>query len=135
MTYYINPIWFYLSDICYSTKGVMLGMAITLVCFGLIGYLITSGIATEWEFHLNSEDEKKQEKWFKRFKVSIILGIIAMFLFCIIPSKEGVTKMMIASVVTQENVQSIKGDAKELIDYITEKAIEIEVNKDKNKED
>ena len=58
-----------------------------------------------------------------------------MFLFCIIPSKEGVTKMMIASVVTQENVQSVKGDVKELIDYITEKAIEIEVNKDKNKEE
>lgn len=47
MTYYVNPIWFYLSDICHSTKGVMLGMAITLLCFGFIGYLITSGITAD----------------------------------------------------------------------------------------
>ena len=130
MTYYIHPIWFYLMDICESFKGVSLAIAIVLFIFTLGGILIICGIVTESDFsNLSDREKEEQNKWLKKFKVSTIFAIIFMCLFCVTPTKEGVTKMMIASVVTYENVEMVKGDAKEIIDYITEKAVEIKSDK------
>lgn len=129
MTYYIHPIWFYLSDVCSGLKWTFGLFAGGLILLALIGFLIISGIATEMEFNLDEEEEKEQTKYYKKFKLALIIGIIFCCLFCITPTKEGVTKMMIASVVTYENVDTVKGDVKEIVDYITEKAIEIKSDK------
>ena len=46
-----------------------------------------------------------------------------------VPSEETVNKMMISSFITKENVEKIKEEtkegAKEIVDYIAEKAIEL----------
>lgn len=129
MTYYINPIWFYLIDVCGSLKVVLGILSGCLIVVFLIGFLIITGIVADYEFDLNEECEKERNKISKKLRLFLIFGIISLCLFCVTPTKEGVTKMMIASVVTYENVESVKGDAKEIIDYITERAIEIKDNK------
>ena len=43
----------------------------------------------------------------------------------VVPTEETVNKMMISSFVTKENVEKTKEEAKEIIDYIAEKAIEL----------
>ena len=43
----------------------------------------------------------------------------------IVPSEETINKMIISSVITKENIEGVKTDAKELVDYIVEKAAEL----------
>jgi nucleoid DNA-binding protein len=44
------------------------------------------------------------------------------------PSSQTCEKMLISSVVTHENVESTKEDAKEFVDYLFEKIEELETN-------
>ena len=61
----------------------------------------------------------------KMFKTSIITVIVSATLMTIIPSEETINKMIISSVITKENIEGVKTDAKELVDYIVEKAAEL----------
>jgi RsiW-degrading membrane proteinase PrsW (M82 family) len=54
----------------------------------------------------------------KFIKPSIILVVVFMLLACAIPSKETCEEMMIASVVTHENVNQAKDDVKGIVDYV-----------------
>lgn len=125
MTYYIHPIWFYLMDICGSLKS---GFPVLAVLSGLLA--IGLGIFAIWFYteECGYEDEES-EKFFKKLKkvvkLSAILCVVFAFLTIITPSEAGLTKMMIASVMTEENVEEVKGDVKELIDYVADKATEI----------
>ena len=64
----------------------------------------------------------------KTFKVSIITVIISSTLMTFIPSEETVNKMIISSFITKENIEEAKKDAKELVDYIVEKAAELKTS-------
>ncbi len=59
------------------------------------------------------------------FKISIITVIVSAILMAIIPSEETINKMIISSVITKENIEGVKTDAKELVDYVVEKAAEL----------
>ena len=61
----------------------------------------------------------------KMFKTSIITVIVSATLMAIIPSEETINKMIISSFITKENIEGAKKDAKELVDYIVEKAAEL----------
>ena len=58
-------------------------------------------------------------------KASVLATIISAVLMIVVPTEETVNKMMISSFVTKENVEKTKEEAKEIIDYIAEKAIEL----------
>lgn len=133
MTYYINPIWFYLIELSESLKVLFLVISTCLGVFALAGILICISVEAEYCYTLDAEQHKNKAVWLKRFKMATILCIIFAVLCTITPSEKTATKMMIASVVTYENVDKVKGDAKEIIDYITEKAIEIK-GEDKKEE-
>lgn len=125
MNYYINPIWFYLIDVCSSLRGVFSG-AILLSVLGFFGFTIAYLIPIgEGTYDMSDEEDVKLLKSVKRgMRITLILSIISSILVVATPSGDGVTKMMIASVITEENVESTKEDVKEIVDYITEKIIE-----------
>ena len=64
-----------------------------------------------------------------KFKKLFITGAIISILFCLtgtlIPSKETCYSMAIASVATTENLDYAAEAGKNIVDYITEKAIEL----------
>ena len=72
------------------------------------------------------DDDDKIVNFFKKmFKTSIITVIVSATLMAIVPSEETINKMIISSVITKENIEGVKTDAKELVDYIVEKAAEL----------
>ena len=117
MTYYINPIWFYLMSI--ST-----GMKIFLCALVVIAFIIIVFAIPIWviEGSVDITDlGENEKKILKLFKNIIIASIISLFICILIPSKETCIEMMIASQVTHENVTATKEEIYEIVDYITDK--------------
>ncbi len=78
------------------------------------------------DFFVHDDNESPFAKFCKKMiKVSVIATIISAVLMIVVPTEETVNKMMISSFVTKENVEKTKKEAKEIIDYIVEKAIEL----------
>ena len=117
MTYYINPIWFYLTDV--ST-----GMKIVTLVFGSISLLISIIASISWvnDYGIDiTELEDDERKLLKLFKKIIIASFIVLFIGILVPSKETCIEMMVASQVTHENVTATKKEIYEIVDYITDK--------------
>lgn len=120
MTYYINPIWIYLISIA-NTLDVFLTIisvvgGVILVIFGF-AYMIDA-ISDE----LDSETRIRFSKYMKRL---VIFIAITSLLSAIIPSKTACREMLVASIVTHENVDKATEDIKEVIDYAMEKIGEL----------
>lgn len=117
MTYYINPIWFYLMNV--ST-----GLKILLCALGIISSVVSAFVMMTWAID-NGVDitnlEEYEKNTFKLFKKIIIASIISLFIGILIPSKETCIEMMVASQVTHENVTATKEEIYEIVDYITDK--------------
>ena len=119
MNYVINPMWFYLASI-FNTLDSLFCISAGLLFF--IGALM----AMTYIFYVDEDSPlenaklkaKRLKKWFKG--TLICLGI-SMVLVTVIPSKEDMTSMMIASCVTEENINSATNYGKDLVDYIFDK--------------
>lgn len=117
MTYYINPMWFYLMNVGDTLKNF-------LFMAGIITLIVAGVLCVTWcldgcvSISDMDDDEKKTFKLFKKF---IVASIIAMVIGIFVPSKETCIEMMIASQVTHENVSATKEEIYEIVDYITDK--------------
>lgn len=111
MTYYINPIWFYLMNVC----GKLGGLSALIACIFGFGAIIM-GIGLMCEKSVGDDDMVNLLT--KYVKPSIVITIIFLILACAIPSKETCEEMMIASVVTHENVDQAKDNIKSIVDYV-----------------
>ena len=117
MTYYINPIWFYLIHL-------LTGFQVLLLITGGVVAVLTTIITLVWlvENEVDIADMKDNEK--KNIRISkkiIVTGIILLFIGSLLPPKETCIEMMIASQVTRENVSTTKEEIYKIIDYITDK--------------
>lgn len=115
MTYYINPIWFYLMNVSVGIKVFLCILGSVLLVCSMVAFIfwITDVDITDLE-----DDEKKIGKLFKKI---IIASVITLLIGIFLPSKETCIEMMIASQVTHENVAATKEEIYELIDYVTDK--------------
>nr|DAF10652.1 MAG TPA: hypothetical protein [Caudoviricetes sp.] len=109
MTPIINPWLFYLVDVIDSFK-----FAIFLL---LILFTLIFGVQAIIENN-NEEDEVKVIKAIK--KMFIVATLVITF-STFIPSKKTCYQMMIASQVTEENIQKAEDTIKKSVDYIFEK--------------
>ena len=126
MTYIINPWFFYfasLLDSFWTLASIVLFLAIVgTVGFGI--WWVMEAYASD--FFVHDDNESPFAKFCKKMiKSSVITTIISAVLMVVVPTEETVDKMMISSFVTKENVEKTKEEAKEIVDYITEKAIEL----------
>lgn len=110
----INPWLFYLVDVIGNFKSAcFILILIVVIGFGAI-FLIEIGEAAD-ELEL---DEVKVIKTLKKMGVVVVLLMtFNMFL----PSKETCYKMMIASQITNNNIQKAEDTIKKSVDYIFEK--------------
>lgn len=119
MTYYINPIWFYLMNVSTGLKTFLFVIGGFAMAMSIIMFVIwlADGCGT-----LNYKEMDDDEKiTFNLFKKIIIASFISLFIGILVPSKETCIEMVIASQVTHENVSATKEEIYEIVDYITDK--------------
>lgn len=110
----INPWLFYLSDCLEGIQLVCIFVVIALA----IAIIILSLYAREYDL----EDEEKELKSARRTrKIVIFFSILLLIVIPLIPSKETCYKMMIASQITDNNIQKAEDVIKNSVDYIFEK--------------
>lgn len=112
----INPWLFYLVDVIGNFKSA---------CFVLLLLIVIGFGATVLIEIGDSVDELKLEldevKVIKTLKRMVVVGILLMTFNMLLPSKETCYKMMIASQITDNNIQKAEDTIKESVDYIFEK--------------
>ena len=113
MTPIINPWLFYLVD-CIDGLKMLCILVVTVLVFA-IG-IITIIINDLWS------DQEEEEKSAKRTrKILILFSILLLVVIPFIPRKETCYKMMIASQITDTNIQKAEDVIKNSVDYIFEK--------------
>lgn len=114
MTPIINPWLFYLVDVIGNFKSAcFILLLIIVIGFGAI-FLIEIGETSD-------ELELDEAKVIKTLKKMVGASVLLMTFYMLLPSKETCYKMMIASQVTEENIQKAEDTIKESVDYIFEK--------------
>ena len=130
MTYIINPWFFYFVNLL-GSFWTLISIVLFLAIIGAVGFSVWWLMETyNSDFFVHDDNESPFSKFCKKIiKVSVIVTIISAVLMVAVPSEETVNKMMISSFITKENVEKIKEEtkegAKEIVDYIAEKAIEL----------
>lgn len=112
-----NPIWFYLIELFerFGTAFVVVGL-IALVGGGIFIFLYLI-------------DEEKPPKFVIR---TFIAGAIVACIGGLIPSKDTCYKMIVTSYITPSNIEAVKGEATDLIDYIVDKVDELTDKEEKD---
>ena len=126
MTYIINPWFFYFASLL-DSFWTLVSIVLFLAIIGAVGFSVWWVMeAYNSDFFVHDDNEPPFAKFCKKMiKASVIATIISAVLMIVVPTEETVNKMMISSFVTKENVEKTKEEAKEIIDYIAEKAIEL----------
>lgn len=126
MTYIINPWFFYFASLL-DSFWTLVSIVLFLAIIGTVGFGIWWVMeAYASDFFVHDDNEPPFAKFCKKMiKVSVIATIISAVLMVVVPTEETVDKMMISSFITKENIEKTKEEAKEIVDYIAEKAIEL----------
>ena len=113
MTPIINPWLFYLVDTLDVLQIMFIFLVIALAIVIMFITLRIDGLG---------RDEKEEMKSAKRTrKIVISISILLLVAIPFIPSKETCYQMMIASQVTDNNIQKAEDVIKDSVDYIFEK--------------
>lgn len=106
----INPLWFYLISVSSNLRMACIIIAVfafTIIFIGTILYPL-----------LEAEDMGAEFKgWRPKL---IIIGIVCTFIGILAPSKETCYQMMVASLVTKENIEMTAEAGREAVDYIVD---------------
>lgn len=119
MHYIINPWVFYLLHVVNAIQGICI---LFIIAFGLL-----------FSVYLISFDDIPDERYpspiaiLKKFKVPIILSVTFLVF---VPSKDTLYKMLIASQVTTENIDTAKETIQDVADYIVDAVKEIKEKED-----
>lgn len=111
----VNPWLFYLADVSNSIKAATL----TAGCIMIVVFIIIT---------FCGEDET-----IKRTRVYIITGGVMVFVGLFFPKEETCYKMMAASLVTPENLQTVKGETQNVVNYIVEAVDQLLDNDEESK--
>lgn len=112
----INPWFFYLVNLL----DRVLIVTIIVLIISTIGVVFTLFVLSD-ECCSDEEEAKTCKKW---NKISMIALLISTFMLVATPSKETVYEMVVASYITENNIEAAKDNAKDLVDYIIDKCDE-----------
>lgn len=110
----INPWLFYLVDVIGNFKSACFAILLIIVIGFGATVLIEVGEASD-------ELELDEVKVIKTLKRMVAVAVLLMTLDMLLPSKKTCYQMMIASQITDNNIQKAEDTIKKSVDYIFEK--------------
>ena len=134
--YIVNPWYFYLSNLSdnFQTLSICVFIiAIIAMISFVIGWVCVAIDDGSFEHESNELPFTKFLK--KMAKISTVATIVSAILITVLPSEDTINKMVISSYITKENIEEAKTGAKELVDYIVEKATELKNAEPNNKQE
>ena len=103
----INPWLFYLADLVFALKAILITLSVGLV-IGFLIYFVAWGWDENKDYKPDTEENIKLRKtWLKGFKICIVSSVITFTVGMIVPKEETLYAMAIASVLTPDTVQLI----------------------------
>lgn len=124
--YVVSPVLIYLSDVADYLKGIFV-IAFLLSLIGFI-VMVVAGLAnilTNMRYGPNDHEYKKGLMELNISKKFIIPLAITSILVIVVPSKQTVYKMMVANLVTYENVDLTTETIEEAFDHAIDKLMEL----------
>ena len=94
---------------------------------GFIGFLaagITMWFCLDWIVTLCT-NEANSVKYKQKIKPLCCIALVCGVLSVLIPSQTTLTRMIVASYVTPQNIEIMQGEANESVDYLINKIIEV----------
>lgn len=117
----ISPWVIYLIDVATDLDVITAMFAVVAIifgCVGIIAYIVWRSI----EYTEGYDDDEKRDKLYLYLIKKGLLVVVALFITAVfIPTKETAYKMLVASYVTEENVEKATDAIKSGVDYIFEK--------------
>mgnify|MGYP000186483037 FL=1 len=111
----INPWIFYWMSVVDNLRSLI----------GFIGLLatgITMWFCLDWIVKLGDKDYSVKYK--QKIKLFVCIGLVCAVLFALIPSQTTLTRMIVASYVTPQNIEIMQGEANKSVDYLINKIVE-----------
>ena len=134
MDYIINPWWFYLISIL-STVSLLsvLYFLLSLAAFIFIAIGFASEVGSGEERGNKNGNDDTYKWWEKAFKISTVILVSSIMILVFVPSEQTMDKMLIASVVTKQNVEAgadfTQDQISKLVDKISDAAVKVKTSK------
>ena len=109
----INPWLFYLVD---CLEGLQIVFILVLIALAFAILMLTATIS---DLGWNEKEEMKSAR--RTRKIVIFFSILLLVAIPLIPSRDTCYKMMVASQITDTNIQKAEDVIKDSVDYIFEK--------------
>lgn len=95
-----------------------------LSCIAAMAFATALWLCLDWivEFCSSKNDSAKH---IQKAKTLACIGLVCSILFSFIPSEKTLTRMIVASYVTPQNIEIMQGEANKSVDYLISKIIEV----------
>lgn len=138
MDYIINPWWFYLISILSTVSTLsVLYFLLSLAAFIFTAIGLGSEVDGREEKRNKNGNDDNYKWWQKAFKISTITLVSSIMLLVLVPSEKTMDKMLIASVVTKQNVEAgadfTQDQISKLVDKISDAAVKVKTSNSQGK--
>lgn len=113
----INPWIFYWMSVVDNLRSL-------LAFIGAVTFTITLWLCLDWIVEFCSNRCKNDSAKIQKIKSIACIGLVCSLLFTFIPSEKTLTRMIVASYVTPQNIEIMQGEANKSVDYLINKIIE-----------
>lgn len=95
-----------------------------LFCIGTVAFATALWLCLDWIVEVCS-GKNDSAKHIQKVKTLACIGLVCFVLFSFIPSEKTLTRMIVASYVTPQNIEIMQGEANKSVDYLINKIIEV----------
>ena len=126
MNYIVNPSVFYLISVL---DGIDIACFVAAVClFGVLIWRLIMQYVDGIDYYKDDEYISYNKSISKKIKIDFVVFAVLTATCILIPSRQDMEKMLIASYATEDNITAATNYGKDLVDYIFERV-------EKNEED
>ena len=114
MDYIINPWWFYLAQVCDTSKIILAILGVIPLVFGAVFWICEYAEMKDscnnddcFQYHDCKADYNRSKKQLKLYKCMTIFGAVMLAISILLPKEETLIKMQVAKFGTYPNAEKV----------------------------